>query len=267
MTPASPKTAPERHRPWPVPTRGRLALFCALAGLLTACGVAVREVATLGEQCHADEECEPGTFCHEAGVCVQGCERDDQCAEGERCSASRCILDTTDVCDPECGDGERCVQGQCVPECEQMVDCPTSFTCVSGRCEPAECAEDVDCAGRAICQEGLCRSVACLENADCADDSICADHECMVVPPCLLDEHCEAGQLCIAGQCVGQAWRGLAVVAATDAPAACVINADCEWKQYCVGGACAYAAECTRHAHCPAGEPCFDNLCWPSDIY
>lgn len=81
---------------------------------------------------------------------------------------------------------------------------------------PAPCRGDVDCDGR------------------CAGERVCT-HDCS------LDEHCEAGQTCIAGSCyVG-----------------CSGDDDCDDGLSCVGGVCGFESlECGSDSDCGSGQVC-----------
>jgi len=62
--------------------------------------------------------------------------------------------------DVDCAMGERCELGFCQPDtpCRITADCPTGQVCVDGFCRiPVDCLTDADCAAGETCNErGTC---------------------------------------------------------------------------------------------------------------
>jgi len=121
------------------------------------------------------------------------CQKDDECAEGERCQALLCVPDDLgtgcagsgcaspcDSCslDDQCGDGLRCVKGLCVTIAAQ---------CVDNWCRPL-CAADAECLPGETCgPDGVCQARAC--NQELTGEALCrtnnlwrAQQRCLAVP-------------------------------------------------------------------------------------
>jgi len=121
------------------------------------------------------------------------CQKDDECAEGERCQALLCVPDDLgtgcagsgcaspcDSCslDDQCGDGLRCVKGLCVTIAAQ---------CVDNWCRPL-CAADAECLPGETCgPDGVCQARAC--NQELTGEALCRTHHlwraqqrCLAVP-------------------------------------------------------------------------------------
>jgi hypothetical protein len=232
--------------------RAFLGLALIAFGLASGC---IEKVATiepcigLGCFCESDEACGSEAYCDGAqGIC-----REQFCAEGDvRCengNAMRCNeRGTAFVLDAECGE-LACVGGRC--QCNGDEHCSPGETCSDGACSCASgvscgttrvcCGEQESCREQEVCEEGRCFPVfSCL--ADCEGQrcgfggELCCQGEAPVCSPsntCIrdcgpervvcgenLDVCCEAGELCIFGDC-----------RAPGEP--CERFTDCDFGQYC----------------------------------
>ncbi|HLV67387.1 MAG TPA: hypothetical protein VKY73_16310 [Polyangiaceae bacterium] len=137
----------------------------------------------------------------------------------------------------------------------------SSERCVDDACEESSvalCSGDEDCASGAVCRDGSCVAPACRENSDCGPAGVCLDHACVSAGRCLEAFRCTLGEECDP-TCPNRKYPKPPVQA-------CVINVQCPWKHYCIDGECRQATECRLHADCPAGQPCFDSVCWPREV-
>ncbi len=111
------------------------------------------------------------------GNCVSGtCDyasaatRRDCASSGLTCSRSElaCVSRTGTVCtsDTECAEGERCSETRCV-ECAGSSDCNSGDLCVDNVCVPCSCSEGFICDAAGECIEG--------DPTVCASDSECAE--------------------------------------------------------------------------------------------
>jgi MYXO-CTERM domain-containing protein len=140
------------------------------------------------------ELCPPGELCVKARcvpVCGTGefrCDQEHQCVAGA-CIEKSCV-------DVECAPGKVCLGGQCIGACDD-VTCPTGQSCADGVCSDP-CA-GIDCGEGFVCEGGACRvecSCAGCAKGECdADSGHCVDTGCVGVT-------CDAGQHCVASQCV-----------------------------------------------------------------
>jgi len=118
-------------------------------------------------------DCPSGSHC-EDGVCVDGCEHDDDCSSG--------------ACDD--------TSGACV-EC--VLDSHCDGACDDGRC--VECAYDFHCDGDDVCgDDNTC--VVCRDDfSGCPGSApFCIDNEECV--ECRDDDDCFVSGLCLAGTCL-----------------------------------------------------------------
>ncbi len=130
-----------------------------------------------GEDCQVDADCPYGEICNELGTCAMGCVDDEQCQDGQVCSAHRCQEACHDVNNP-CDEGLECVEGRCrIPgSCRDKYDCheretycdPETNMCLPG------CLEDYDCKRSAfMCDDGECVRRPCERHWNCAFGQVC----------------------------------------------------------------------------------------------
>lgn len=135
--------------------------------------------------------------------------------------------------------------------------------CPSGDCsEPEEnpasgyCATDADCEADEFCNAGICQndvssptspnSETCSSNNDCSVGLFC-DLSSGTCVDCLVDEHCDLGEMCRANNTCGDA-------------SICTGDADCQTGLVCElsSGAC---VQCTADSHCETGSTCQLGSC------
>jgi hypothetical protein len=130
--------------------------------------------------------------------------------------------------------------------CKADGECPLSYTCKSGKCEPPPppppptgCTSDADCAPPTVCQiaTGQClqptgKNCDPVEGTGCAADEVCVGYTCAKVPStCVDNSACPPGWICQGGACV-------------------------PGGQPPTGG-------CKTYKDCPAGSTCIDGQCKP----
>ncbi|MBA2663903.1 MAG: cell wall-binding repeat-containing protein [Bradymonadaceae bacterium] len=128
-----------------------------------------------------EDYCQGSQVCDD-GFCLQGCQKDSQCAPGQDCIAGLC---TPSLCvNVVCPQGE-CYRGDCVSSgcpavpcaagsrcnqetslceavaCERTRDCPDDSRCQpNGFCQPNDCTNIVCPSARPVCEDGTCRRCA-----------------------------------------------------------------------------------------------------------
>jgi hypothetical protein len=164
------------------------------------------------------------------------------------------------------------------------------FTLALGACDPGSSGDHEDAAfergpiGKADAAEGSCAPAddgasacggpapvgncwcddACAEFGDCCLDAFDA---CGVGTPepavsqCLADHHCEPGQTCAGGVCIGEPDPEPAV-------SQCLADHHCEPGQTCAGGVCIgepdpepAVSQCLADHHCEPGQTCAGGVC------
>ena len=158
---------------------------------------------------------DPGSDPEHCGVCEQGCEEGQSCAQGQCVSAcedelERCGPDCVDLqsdrrncgrCGEVCGPGLRCYEGACAPRCPEEWEYRCEEECTSllsddqhcGRCHNA-------CRERETCREGRCEPMCSGDQAYCR--GICVDlqtnpHHCGAC-----GNQCAVEMECYQGECV-----------------------------------------------------------------
>jgi len=134
--------------------------------------------------------------------------------------------------------------------CKDDTECPLSYTCNNGKCEPPPttpptgCTSDADCAAPTICQTttGQCLEATgstCdpVEGTGCAADEVCVGYKCAKVPSgCTDNSACPAGWICQGGACIpgGRPPTG-----------GCKANTDCPTNNTCINGQCVPKSTCS----------------------
>lgn len=133
--------------------------------------------------------CESG-FCLDDGTCVECLPNDDQCPQGQYCTADN-------ECKPGCkADGSSCASGSCNED---------------HNCN--KCISDDECTPDLVCSDGTCAAACTAEqegtSVGCSDGLTCCSLHCTQL---LVDSQncgacgsaCEAGQFCGVSECAGQ---------------------------------------------------------------
>jgi hypothetical protein len=197
------------------------------------------------DQCHADVDCAPGQTCNQSHVCVAtgvssqpeasvtdataGCTYNSDCTP-QICRAGVCI----DQChaDIDCAPGQTCSSSHVcvVPEASVPPDAPTGYA--------AGCLYNSDCAYPLVCKSSGSCGYQCQTNLDCAPGNYCnGNHQCIAgAPPAVDAGTYDAG----------------AVDAAAEAGKQCTYNSDCTDGVWCDG----YETCVLGHCYPPAVTPC-----------
>ena len=157
--------------------------------------------------------CPNGQTCNQ-GTCEQtaGCTIASDCDDSNDCTLDACNTGTctnTATSDGQlCGgfDCRECSNGQCTQD--DTSRCTDGKTCNQGTCELGlglECTSPAQCNDNNACTVDICTQGKC-SNVATGNDQVCGGFECRT---CLdgkcaldLDEECEQGEECKAGQCV-----------------------------------------------------------------
>lgn len=131
-------------------------------------------VCTTSAACRPDESCVPTHVPPGCGTClpVEGCLDDEGCSLGQVCVPSGPCS-----CDPK----------HCVSACAADAECPDTFTCQTGRCEPIPCDDpSYDCPMNFRCDPASrdnhgCQRLECEISADC-DCGSCLGTTCSSGP-------------------------------------------------------------------------------------
>jgi hypothetical protein len=284
------------------------ALGTCLPGITVCRGGAVAcEGGTVGipEICNGiDDDCDSviddmptdeGGACGESeGVCEEGALR---CIAGTlQCVGG--VLPGTEVCnglDDDCDgtidDGDLCEGGVCAAaRCsvpcimtEFGARCPPGETCVEGFCVEDACF-GVTCergadGSRNVCQDGAC--VPVCDTVSCPDPNVCrrTDGACVGNNCNFLPYLCEAGEICVRGECVGDPCAGVTCGArefcrAGDCVGSCA-GVSCGPTERCRGGRCeatGCAQPCGERLVCDAEsgncvpDPCLGASCTSGQV-
>ncbi|HOX47086.1 MAG TPA: hypothetical protein PK668_26065 [Myxococcota bacterium] len=163
------------------------------------------------------QTCELGQWCDHRGVCVPGCDADDDCLPPDTCDYSLHACGQTDCCGNACApDSQYCDPRAC--ECGQRCEaspgcevnqrcCPGAYPCdlTTGRCT---CTAD-SCPEGKSCEPvtGACLPPDAICDPPCSPPSVCVDNAC--VPheepggPCFVDSECDATQGYLCDSAVG----------------------------------------------------------------
>ncbi len=198
-----------------------------------------------GDACEDDSDCETGSC--EDGVCVSGCDDEDDCPEGFACGDDG-------YCEaPGCSADSDCASGQA---CSVVVD--DEGDGLETRCrggddgaDPgADCDDHEDCRGR-YCRQGECTS-PCINDDDCGTNQSCEP------TPAEIDEVGDELDLCVSME-----------VQFCESPEDCEDdNMTCNMPTYGAdgeidGGSCGFAnpGEGDVGESCAANSECESNLC------
>jgi MYXO-CTERM domain-containing protein len=170
--------------------------------------------------CVSDADCPDGQVCEAGGDCVpQTCSTDNDCQNGYACTSGIC--ERCSVCDRcnsnnDCGSNSVCVQGGvCVTYCGQDGSCPGTTVCVDGGgafvCVNADYQTNGFCPAGFTCTDGT-RTDQCAFNADCPPGQRCEEvdgfNACVPDDDPCFRVFCEAGSVCVSGQCVDDGTGG-----------------------------------------------------------
>lgn len=181
-----------------------------------------------GNDCTADDMCQPGQTCVKTSSCgatrchgnhceQKTCTAQADCAPNAICQGGKCVPQ------PSCGPGDpvcpmgtvcnrqtmRCEAGMM---CNRPMDCPMGEDCQNGVCVMVQsCTDSSDCPSDQRCNRMVC-GPPCTMNADCGGRFVCntTTGECQA--RCLGDNTCPADQICQMNLCI---------------PAECGADADC----------------------------------------
>jgi hypothetical protein len=107
-----------------------------------------------------------------ARTCGQGCNNDDECNAGLRCTTTgseKCLAI------PNSGDNCNSNEG-CTSKFET---CNNNGKCVNTVADCDECRENDDCEGTDVCKDGSCRKRECEVNNDCGKNKKCKNGKCV----------------------------------------------------------------------------------------
>ncbi|MGI5830405.1 MAG: thermonuclease family protein [Bradymonadia bacterium] len=141
----------------------------------------------LNGRCYDSNDCDDELICVQKACVAPSetiqCGIDSDC-EGElKCVDNNCVGNKPDGCqrDTECGDKQRCVSGECIDvECRLNTHCAGTLLCVDYKCsDPADgCQRDTECGDKQRCMSGDCIDVECRLNTHCAGTLLCVDYKC-----------------------------------------------------------------------------------------
>jgi hypothetical protein len=129
----------------------------------------------LGSECSDSGDCRSELQCLE-GVCTPRCQGDAACGDGYLCQQGECravVSVIGDRCDRErdCAPGQRCLPDSTDTDGDGQLGA-TCQADATGSAPGADCSIDATCAS-GTCVLGRCTEL-CTEDADCADGMACA---------------------------------------------------------------------------------------------
>lgn len=143
--------------------------------------VRVRIAEGSSKGCKTDSDC-PLSYSCKSSLCVApppspsgsgGCKTDADCQKPTKCQTAtgQCVEPEGVPCDPfgvgDCKSNEQCIGGVCttVPtSCKNNSQCPATFACVSGKCQPqgkppsGGCTSSSSCSSGQACVNGQCKA-------------------------------------------------------------------------------------------------------------
>ncbi len=190
-------------------------------------------------------------------------------------------------CNPLGGRGDSCDNGPCAsglvctddnicgdppppppPPCEGADDCAlngdaSGRACVDGVCGFLDCNSDFECGNR-ICVNGACEGVQpCLTDNGCRDGDLCIDSACR--PPCQSDDECGAAiggfalQVCLDGECRQRCLNDATCFNGSVCDANVCVTPECNDFFGCSGDNVeCVAGRCATYTPCVADDGCFD---------
>lgn len=160
------------------------AILLSLSLLAFAC-ISSENVATYGDECSIDEECEEGLYCID-NICQNK-------ADGDSTESDSDVL-----------------------TCEEDWHCPIDFVCEDGICiEQIHCQSDNDCKVGQVCKDGICTGEVIVDGDDDddfdSDETVDGDTEQPVDgdldqtcdDPCNTSAECALGLVCDSNGCCG----------------------------------------------------------------
>ena len=206
------------------------------------------ECRALFHGCASSADCHDGAVCStQSGVCVETCERDQDCPEQTRCAHI----------------------GLCLAECQMDSDesgCPNGTVCKQNRrtadfpyCGPAEdglrCGPGGTCPAGMGCdpQTGLCaEEFACVSDRDCSIEQLCnqATGRCYdAANSCGTDRDCPEDLICnrIHRRCTAPGW--------------CETHHECGGREQCHPVLERCMNRCQIDRHCPGEQRCRESWC------
>jgi hypothetical protein len=217
----------------------------------------------------APPECEGGSDCDPASVCIGG-----QCEPETGCETSLdCALGL--VCDD--------ASGHCV-ECTVTADCGDSEACIDAVCVPVTaCTSDVQCTplGK-LCdkQQGIC--VECLDHGGCDDAEHCAQGFCKNDVCAAGQQGCDQNQI-VTCSAIGDGWEAPVACGSTQTCVSTAQGTSCaDWictpnQSACNGNVqetCApdglgvgSSVDCAQSGQVCVGDHCESLVCQPNEQY
>jgi hypothetical protein len=197
-----------------------------------------------------------------AGVVGVGCSPVGQ--KGDPCDDAPCAPGLICTDDGLCDEAPPPPPPPCVEDSECVLDGDASGrVCDDGVCRFDDCATDAQC-GTRICVEGTCAPrIPCVDDDQCDGGDLCIDNACR--PPCRADDDCGLGiggfglQACVEGRCLqrclgdGTCLGGGLCEDNVCVEPECAESADCgDGNVLCDGG------RCTTFTPCATDDECFD---------
>ena len=153
--------------------------------------------------CEMQEDCEEGQIC-QYGICttLTQCLADDDCTGyDEICEDGFCKEQEKEGCffDDECPISQMCQDNECIDkECFTNEECSESELCYDFKCQEKEdeCESDIDCPSLMTCDQGFCIESECPEGTERRGDI------CMDLNSCYDNSECDSGKVCHEGLCV-----------------------------------------------------------------
>lgn len=182
---------------------------------------------------------------------AKSCSTAEDCGCGYGCTENKCHKLTSVCCvEADCGAGLVCIKkddqlnGECmISQCETDEQCGgrCGVHCENHRCTQSYCCADSHCATGRFCNlengqtEGVCLTSQCASNADCGCGKFCSEHQCR------------------------ESWQGT-----DDTPPYQCCGTDFLHHGMCVSHEYIENGRCLENAHCPAGQTCDGNKCFPA---
>ncbi|HCF59496.1 MAG TPA: hypothetical protein DFS52_16065, partial [Myxococcales bacterium] len=254
-------------------TEGTRGCKCDAASVCTdgsACesGKCVDPAGYTGNACFANRTCRAGNACVE-GTCQAcdygtvgcGCLPGDACGKGLGCVAGICAwgdglpheVPANPVCYTPCKAGLLTADGTYRPCSAEglMEGCVSGLECVDGTCVSAVAGNR---------KSSLPPGGACLEDSDCNAGELCLGGNCQALcflsqGACQTDVDCAAHQVCLSGKCYSN----------------CRADADCGAAARCYKAACRLPCQAGAAENCPEGKSCVTSdgqsgYCLPSTV-
>lgn len=154
------------------------------------------------------------------------------------------------------------------PPCETELDCAldgdtSGRVCEDGVCGFADCTLDVQCDNR-LCIDGSCAPrVPCLQDDQCDDGTICVDNACR--PPCAADDDCGVSlggfglNTCVDGRCLQRCLNDATCLGGGICEGNICLTEQCQEASDCDGdNVLCTAGRCEPFTPCASDDACFD---------